>query len=157
MTRVFVRAIAFAAVMGGLALSVGGCGTAEGERPEQEALGVERSELSVTQSNLTAGECTVTVDLNRSGTSLVGTCIDSCKRDSSVTLRFYIEKPSATGTSWQYAAFNYTGHAARKGGSVTVTAVDQPTGTYRARCWIVHSDPKQIDTSAEVIAGPATF
>ncbi|HYO57264.1 hypothetical protein [Archangium sp.] len=158
MSTTFVKAIAITAFVGGLAAGAVGCGGPEAERPEQEALGVEQSGLSVTQSNVTAGECTVTVGLNRSGTSLVGTCSDSCKRDSSVTLRFYIERPDATVYGgWNYVAFSVTGHDARTGGSTTATALNQPTGTYRARCWITHSDTKQFDTSADVIAGPATF
>ncbi len=73
-----------------------------------------------------------------------------------MTLRFYIEAPDAAGV-YRYVAFNYTGHSARLNGSVTTTALNQPTGTYRARCNVDYSDSKQIHTTADAIVGPATF
>jgi hypothetical protein len=57
MTRKFVEAIALTAFMGGLTVGAMGCGAPEQELPEQATLGVEQSELTVTRSDVTAGEC----------------------------------------------------------------------------------------------------
>jgi hypothetical protein len=69
MTREFVKAIALTSFMGGLTVGAMGCGAPEQELPEQDTLGAGQAGLTVTQGNVTAGECTVTVGLNRSGTS----------------------------------------------------------------------------------------
>jgi hypothetical protein len=151
MTRVFVKGLVGVCV--GLAL---GCGGSEQEGVGEDGLGIGTAALSATQSNVTAGECTATVSLERSGTSLASTCSDSCKRDGAVTLRLYIEKPNSAGV-WDYVSFGYTGHAARKGGSATTTAANQPAGTYRARCNVDYVDSKQIHTLADVIVGPGSF
>lgn len=156
MSTFFKRAVV-TTFAGCLASGAVGCGGPEQETPSQDELAVQTRALTATRSNVSAGECTATVSLNRSGTSLAGTCSNICKDDGAVTLRFYIEAPDAAGV-YRSVGFNYTGHSARSTGTVNLTVLNQPTGTYRARCNVDYSDPKdQTHSGGDVIAGPATF
>ena len=154
--RAFIKTVVVTTFGGSLVFGAMGCGGTEQESPSQEVLGIQTGALSETQTSLTAGECTVMVDLNRSGRDLVARCSSKCRQAGSVTLRLYLDEGD-TGGSFMTIGFNVNAHSARLGGSTTITAASQPAGTYRAKCSIDYADSQQVHSGADVVAGPAAF
>ncbi|WP_257454422.1 hypothetical protein [Archangium lipolyticum] len=142
----FTCLVASSVVLGGAA-----CGL-EAELDETGSeVGEVENPLTVTKAAAGEAECTATVSINRVDTSLVSSCQVSCKRDGALNLRLHIQKKSETGT-WSSVAFGSLGTDARTGGTVNATAPNQPTGIYRAQCWVDHSE-QTVHQSSYVYAG----
>ena len=86
----------------------------------------------------------------RHGLRFRATCNSKCLNDSSVTLRFQIERYN--GSVWPWVVFNYTGFAAKVGGSTSVEYSNASPGLYRARCEVDFTNPNRDHSFADVIS-----
>ncbi|HEX8441724.1 Ig-like domain-containing protein [Archangium sp.] len=107
---------------------------------------------SVTQT-VTPGVCTTNVVFETISAPAPGfraTCSSKCLNESTVTLRLQIEE--YTGSIWPWVSFNYTGFAAKVGGSASTQYSNASPGLYRARCNVDYSDSNRNHFSADVIS-----
>ena len=74
------------------ALGAASCAVDPGETVDDVDPGEQIEAITLSRAVPVEGECNSTATLNRDATGLVATCSSVCKRDSTLSLRLYIER-----------------------------------------------------------------